>query len=128
MTRVLIIIVNYRSADLAAECLRSLAPELAGLPGAEVIVVDNASGDDSLARLAQAIHAHGWRDWVSLRALPRNGGFAFGNNAAIREELCAAESADYIMLLNPDTVIRPGAVRALLHFMEAHPRVGTGRE
>jgi hypothetical protein len=87
-------------------------------------VTDNASGDDSVSRIAAAIEANCWSDWVSLRPLERNGGFAFGNNAAIRPALESAEPPEYFLLLNPDTIVRPGATSALLEFMDAHPQVG----
>jgi GT2 family glycosyltransferase len=119
-----VVIVNYRSARLAIECLRSLAGELAGLPRTDVVVVDNASGDGSVEHLAAAIRRERWQGWVALRPLERNGGFAFGNNAAIRDALRSQRPVDYLMLLNPDTVVRRGAIRALVDFMDAHPRAG----
>ncbi len=119
----LVVIVNYRTGDLVIDCLKSLAEEIAAIPGARVEVVDNASGDNSVARLAQAIGENGW-SWVTLRALSANGGFAFGNNAAIGPALTGDRPPRYVLLLNPDTYIRPGALRALLSFMEVHPDVG----
>jgi GT2 family glycosyltransferase len=124
MSALRIVIVNYRSAALTLECLRSLAAELAGLPRADVVVVDNASGDGSVERLAAAIRRERWQGWVSLRPVDRNGGFAFGNNAAIRDALGSERPVDYLMLLNPDTVVQRGAIRALLDFMDSHPRAG----
>ncbi len=121
---VLTVIVNYRSADLTVDCLRSLAPERAVVPGLRVVVTDNASPDDSVSRLTAAIAAHGWGDWVTVQPLPANGGFAYGNNAAIRPALATAPRPDYVYLLNPDTVVRPGGVAELVRFLEAHPEVG----
>lgn len=123
--RLWIVIVNYRTARLAAQCLRSLAAERASVPGLRVVVADNASGDGSVEDLQQCIEAEGWRDWVSVLPMPRNGGFAYGNNGAIRRALRSG-ACDYLLLLNPDTVCRPGALRALLAFMQAHPRAGIG--
>ena len=121
---VLIVIVNYRSAELTVDCLRSLLPERATVPGLRVVVTDNASPDDSVARLTAAVADHGWGDWVTVQPLPENGGFAYGNNAAIRPALAGAERPDYFVLLNPDTVVRPGGMAELVRFMEAHPAVG----
>jgi GT2 family glycosyltransferase len=53
-----------------------------------------------------------------------NGGFAAGNNAAISAVLADPDSPPYILLLNPDTLVRPGAIRELLAFMESHPDAG----
>jgi GT2 family glycosyltransferase len=121
--RLRVVIVNYRTADLAVGCLRSIADtlELQDRPG--VTVVDNASGDGSAAALHAAIDAHGWGAWASVLAAERNGGFAYGNNAGIRAALASPET-EYLLLLNPDTVVRPGAVDALVAFMDAHPRAG----
>jgi N-acetylglucosaminyl-diphospho-decaprenol L-rhamnosyltransferase len=121
---VAIIIVNYRTAGLTIDCLASLAPERALMPGLRVILTDNASGDDSVEVLGKSIAENGWADWVDLRPLPRNGGFAYGNNEGIREALAVEPRFDSILLLNPDTYIRPGAVRALADFLNQHPDVG----
>jgi GT2 family glycosyltransferase len=122
-TRLCIVIVNYRTAPLVAECLRSIAEQAANLGGMRVVVADNASGDDSTSTLGGLIEREGWGGWVSLLALPRNGGFAAGNNAAIGLAT-GFERPDYFVLLNPDTICRPGAIGALVDFMESHPRAG----
>jgi N-acetylglucosaminyl-diphospho-decaprenol L-rhamnosyltransferase len=119
-----IIIVNYRTADLAAGCLHSIAEQIAESPGLRAIVADNDSGDGSVARLSEVINAQGWHEWASVRPLDRNGGFAFGNNAGIREALIATRQVDYVMLLNPDTIVHKGGIRALVDFMDLHQHVG----
>ena len=119
----LVAIVNYRTADLTIDCLRSLAPEVAaaerefGGP-VRVVVTDNASGDDSPDRIEAALAAEGWADWCELLRLPKNGGFAYGNNEAIRPALESADPPRFAWLLNPDTVVRPGALRELVRFLE----------
>lgn len=122
----LIVIVNYRTAPMVVDCLRSVAAERASAPGIRAIVVDNASGDDSLERIGRAIAEEGWTSWAAVVASARNGGFAAGNNEAIRAELARPEPqrARYVLLLNPDTVVRGGALSALVEFMDAHPRAG----
>jgi GT2 family glycosyltransferase len=119
--RLLVVILNYRSADLTVDCLRSLAPEAPG-NRAKVLVVDNASGDGSVERISRAIGEHSWGEWASVLSLARNGGFAFGNNAGIRAALQGRN--EYVLLLNPDTLVRPGAIRTMLEFMDSHPDVG----
>jgi GT2 family glycosyltransferase len=121
---VLIVVVNYRTAGLTVDCLRSLAPEVDSVPGARVVVTDNASGDGSAERIGAAVREHGWGGWVSVVPLATNGGFAFGNNAAIRPALASDDPPRYVLLLNPDTVVRPGALRALVAFIDARPDVG----
>ncbi len=115
-----IVIVNFRTPDLTIDCLRSLAPEADAIPGLRAIVVDNASGDASDARIEQAITEQGWGGWASLVRSPRNGGFAFGNNVAIR----MLRGARRILLLNSDTIVHPGALRASMDALDADPRVG----
>lgn len=119
---VLIVIVNYKSAGLTVDCLASLEGELAGIPGARVVVVENASGEAET--LARAIGDRGWRGWVDLIEAERNGGFAYGNNRAIVPAMDAEEVPRYVLLLNPDTSIHPGAVSELLMFMDEHPKAG----
>lgn len=122
-TSVLVVIVNYRTPTLTVNCLRSLAPELGTLPNAKVVVVDNASGDDSVTLIQQAITSEGW-DWATLLPSDQNGGFSYGNNFAIRPALASDDPPDYIWLLNSDTEIRPGALHTLLEFMQPRDSVG----
>lgn len=119
---VAIAIVTYRSAALTIDCLRSIEPErsTAGIR-IRAIVVDNASGDAPM--IVEAIETNSWSSWVTLITSPRNGGFAYGNNLAIRRAYDDAPP-DYIHLLNPDTVVRKGAISELASFLEAHPEVG----
>jgi len=133
LTRLLVVILNYRTPSLTIDCLRSLVGEVralrgkplaASLPGTRVVVTDNASGDQSVEQIAAAIETEGWGDWASLMPLDRNGGYAFGNNAAIRAALQSTNPPPYFLLLNPDTIVRPGALQALVDFMDEHPDVG----
>lgn len=121
---VLVVIVNYRTPILTVNCLRSLASEMPSLPNTGVVVVDNASGDNSVEMIQQAIVTEGWSAWATLLSSDYNGGFSYGNNFAIRPALASDTPPDYIWLLNSDTEIRPGALHALLEFMQAHGKVG----
>lgn len=120
----LVVTLNYRTSRLTIDCLRSLKAEVQAIPGTRVVVSDNASGDGSVEQIGQAIRENHWGDWATLMPLDRNGGFAFGNNAPIRAALQSDSKPDYVLLLNPDTVVRPGALQALLDFMNANPKVG----
>ena len=122
--RAVVVIVNFRTAELTINCLQSLTGEVEGVPGMGVVVADNASGDGFAERIESAIRAEGWSSWATVLRLGRNGGFAFGNNAAIREALKAGPAPDYFLLLNPDTIARPGAVEELVSFMDSRPEVG----
>jgi GT2 family glycosyltransferase len=124
MSSVRVIVVNYRTAGLVVECLRSLAPEVRGHGDCRVVVVDNCSGDGSAERIRAAVAAEGWDGWATVQPLEHNRGFAAGNNAALRQLPAGPEAPAYVWLLNPDTVVRPGALRALVEFLEANPGVG----
>lgn len=123
-SRVLVVIVNYKTPALCVDALASLEPEVREHGRARVVVVDNPSGDDSHERIAAAIEQRGWTDFAAVEQAPVNGGFAYGNNLAIRPALASSEPPDFVWLLNPDTKVRPGALRHLLAFFEAHPEVG----
>lgn len=118
--KVLICIVNYAAARLACDCLDSLDAEVREF-GARAVVVDNPAGGDDAAVLQAHVQSAGY-DWCEVLPQQRNGGFAFGNNAALRH--AEANPPDYYWLLNPDTTAQPGALRALLEYMQAHEDVG----
>lgn len=122
--KILVVIVNWRTADLTVDCLRSIAEEAEALPGMRVVVTDNASGDGSVERIRAVIDEQSWGSWASVLPLEKNGGFAYGNNGALRPALTGPDKPDFIYLLNPDTIAFPGAVRELGHFLTAHPKVG----
>ncbi len=121
---ILIVIVNFRTAAMVIDCLESLEPEMAAHPRAQVVVVENASGDDSLEVLAEAIDRRGWQSWVTLLPVDTNAGFAAGNNAAIAPALQSESPPDLIWLLNPDTIVRPGGLAALVAYLDDHPQCG----
>jgi N-acetylglucosaminyl-diphospho-decaprenol L-rhamnosyltransferase len=119
---VLVVIVNYRVAALTLQCLRSLIPERKQVPDLRVTVVENDSGDEAALRKGLADPV--FEGWTELLVAERNGGFAYGNNCAIRRMLSEPRPADYVLLLNPDTEVRLGAVETLRAFMESHPDAG----
>lgn len=122
--RLFVSIVAWKGADLTINCLRSLQSEVASLPGCHVYVVDNASPDGAADTVDEAIRANGWSDWATLIRAPNNGGFAYGNNIVVRLAMKARPRPDYVLLLNPDTLVREGAFRSILEFMASHPKVG----
>lgn len=110
-----IIIVNWNTRELLANCLQSVGDDLLSLANlqTETFVVDNASTDGSAAMV------RGRFPWVKLLESSQNTGFAGGNNLAFGQ--C---SGRYLLLLNPDTEIRPGGLAALVDFLEANPKAG----
>ncbi len=111
-----IIIISYNTREMTLECLRSLVAETT--VNYELIVLDNASEDGS----AEAIGAE--FPEAILLAETSNHGFAKGNNIAIERA-----TSDYILLLNPDTLVLDHAVDHLLSFAHGHPeaRIWGGR-
>ena len=122
--KLLVIILNYRITDLTIDCLRSLAPEISSVLGMKVAVCENGTGGDAEARLREAIAANGWAPWTELTAIHPNRGFTGGNNVVIRKWMASADPPDYFLLLNADTLVKPGAFKTLVDFMDAHPRTG----
>ncbi len=109
---VTVIVVSYNTRDLLARCLDSLLPETA-MGDVGVVVIDNASRDGSLALVREQF------PWVALVESPVNLGFAAANNLALREL-----ASPYALLLNSDTEVAPGTVRALLDCIGRHSAAG----
>lgn len=108
-----IIIVNYNVRHFLEQCLLSVLRATEGL-SAEVIVVDNASTDDSLAMLRAR-----FGERITLIANGDNPGFSKANNQGIRQA-----QGRYVLLLNPDTVVEEDTFRCCVAFMDAHPDAG----
>jgi hypothetical protein len=107
--RLSIVIVNYNGRQHLENCLESLALYPPSVPY-ETVVVDNASTDGSV----EAMHKH---PAVRIVALSKNVGFSAGNNAGIR-----ASTGELVLLLNNDTLLRPGALDTLIARLDAHPQ------
>jgi hypothetical protein len=106
-----VIIVNYNAGTALERMLESLLPDVAA--DAEIVVVDNASADGSVARLE--------RFGAAVRVIANTGNVGFAR--AVNQGL-AATSGRYALLLNPDVVVSPGAVPAMVRFMDARPDAG----
>jgi N-acetylglucosaminyl-diphospho-decaprenol L-rhamnosyltransferase len=63
-------------------------------------------------------------DFVTLVGAERNGGFSYGNNVGLRHWLAEHEAPNYVLLLNPDTIVREDALSELVRFMDANTDVG----
>jgi len=106
-----IIIVSYKSREKLANCLVSLASaDMTGLIY-EVIIVDNASGDDLSAFASQPN--------VKLVTSPKNLGMGGGNNLGLVQA-----AGEYVLILNPDTIIKGSALKTLLNYLRVHPEAG----
>ena len=124
MAKIDIVIVNWNTGALLAKCMQSLAQlpaEEQGLIGV-VYVVDNASRDDSFAQAQAAVAGESAVHWQFI-ASEKNLGFSGGNNLAI-QNIPVGSQAPHVLLLNPDTEVRPGALRAVLQVLEDKAEVG----
>ena len=110
--KISIVIVSYNVSKLLDECLQSVARALQGIDG-EVFVVDNHSVDKTIAMLKEK-HPE-----VKVIANEENVGFSRANNQAIR-----LSKAEYVLLLNPDTVVYENTLYGVLDFMDKHPEAG----
>jgi hypothetical protein len=106
-----VVVVSYRVRRLLRDCLESLRHQ-SGID-LEILVVDNASGDGSVEMVA------GEFPEVRLVANTRNAGFARANNQAL-----ALARGVWLLLLNPDTVVPPGALRTIVDVFGRNPRAG----
>ena len=107
-----VIIVNYKVKHYLEQCLRSVAEASRGI-AVEVIVVDNASGDGSVEYLRERFPD------VTIIASEENLGFARANNLAIRNS-----HGQYVLLLNPDTIVAEETFRDFIGFMDSTPDAG----
>ena len=107
-----IIIVTYNSSAYIQACLRSILEQM-GEVDHEVIIVDNASSDETVRMIEQEFPR------VTLIPNPRNLGFAGANNLGLRRA-----KGEYVLLINPDTRWKRGDIRKALQFLGSHPDVG----
>ena len=107
-----IVIVSYNVCRFVAQCLDSVLRASEGID-VEVFVVDNASADDTVSHIGSRY------PWVKLIANDDNLGFSRANNMAIRQA-----QGEYILLLNPDTIVAGSTLRECVGFMDAHPQAG----
>ena len=108
-----VVIVNYQTFELTKNTINSIFKY--DYPFTyEIIVVDNASNDDSLARLQDY-----FKDKVTFIASKENNGFAAGNNQALR-----IANGKYVLLLNSDTIVWENTLENIYGYMEKHTDVG----
>jgi GT2 family glycosyltransferase len=102
-------VISWNTRELLRRCLTTIMAD----PPSEVVVVDNGSSDGSIAMVREEFPS------VRLQVLPENPGYGAASNVAFG--LCSAE---YVLLLNSDTELRPGALAALVAHLDRCPRAG----
>jgi N-acetylglucosaminyl-diphospho-decaprenol L-rhamnosyltransferase len=113
-----VVIVNYKTSELVIDVLESLKTEIDSR-SMRVVIVDNDSQDDSAKDILSWIEDNRQTSSFSLVESAFNCGFSGGNNIGIN-----SVEANYYLLLNSDTVVRPGAINALLETAKKNPRAG----
>lgn len=112
MIKASIVILTWNSLDVIRACLSSLPQGLSRFTS-EVIVVDNGSRDLTPAVLRREF------PWMRLLVNRKNQGVAHARNQGM-----LVSQGEYIILLDDDTVVQPGALDTLVHYLETHPQVG----
>ncbi|MBN8832769.1 MAG: glycosyltransferase family 2 protein [Sphingobacteriales bacterium] len=107
-----IIIVNYNVKYFLEQCLFSLQAALTNIES-EIFVIDNASTDGSKEYLTKKFN------WVHFIWLPENLGFGKANNLALQNA-----TGQYILFLNPDTILPEDSLQQCLQYMHRHPQAG----
>ncbi len=110
MEKITVVIPNYNGIRFLEECLTALLQQEADTPEYTILVVDNGSEDGSCELIEERFPQ------VRLTALPENTGFCHAVNVGIRQS-----EAEYVLLLNNDTKVRAGFVKALYEAIEARP-------
>lgn len=106
-----IILVNYRNPHLTVDCIRSIREQVHSTPY-EIIVVDNASGDNSVAILQAT-------EYIHVIPLEENIGFGSANNRGV-----AVAKGKYVFFLNNDTILENDPLESMTTYMESHPETG----
>jgi GT2 family glycosyltransferase len=104
-----VVVVNWNTREFLRECLASVLRDGA----TDVVVADNGSTDGSAELVAREFPS------VTLLVNPSNPGYGAASNAAVRR--CSSE---YVLVLNSDTVVQPGALAALAAYLDRHPAAG----
>lgn len=118
------IILNYRTPEMAVKAAEAALREMGSIPGSKLLLVDNDSGDGSFERMSEAARARGWGDRAEVLQTGHNGGFGFGNNYGIKRALGWKHPPAYLYLLNADAFPEPGCIAGLVKFLDEHPDAG----
>lgn len=110
--KVSVVVVNWNTKKYLNDCLESIARTMSAIEY-EVLVVDNNSADGSADMVASNFPG------VKLIRNKENIGFAKANNIAI-----SAGTGEYVLVLNPDTIVMPGAIGKMTEFMDSNQHVG----
>jgi N-acetylglucosaminyl-diphospho-decaprenol L-rhamnosyltransferase len=111
-------IINYRTAEMTMDCVKSVLDDINDLD-VKIVIVDNFSDDGSVEKIANWIAGLAADTPVQLVCSPTNSGFSGGHNQGMD-----AIGADYYLVLNSDTHLHPGCLAAIMATAAAHPKAG----
>lgn len=114
MVCISIVIVNYNTREFLRKCINSILDSVSKKIDYEIIIVDNASSDNSSKMVRKEFSQ------IKLIANKENGGFSKANNQGIK----ASKESRYILFLNPDTIVNKKALETMVDFMDNHKDVG----
>ncbi len=125
MTKLLTVILNYKTAEMTLQSAKAAVREMAGLD-AELVIVDNHSQDGSVEAIQEELDQADWAKTLPVRliASDRNGGFGAGNNIGIRAGLSDGSTPEYVYILNSDAFPDAGAIKRLVDHLDTHPKAG----
>ncbi len=115
-----IILLNWNNASDTLECLKSL--ENISYPKIKILLIDNGSSDDSPKKIQEWIDACHLKERIEFIRLKDNLGFAGGNNVGIKYAL--ENNADYVLLLNNDTIVTEDFLSKLIDTASKYPQTG----
>jgi N-acetylglucosaminyl-diphospho-decaprenol L-rhamnosyltransferase len=108
-----VVIVTYCSERTILRCLETLIEELEGNFVHRIFVIDNAGGDNTVALVEDHFPS------VEVIAKPTNDGFAVATNEGLRRAV-----GEFVLVLNPDTELRPGVIEHLIEVLDSKPDIG----
>ncbi|PRY79892.1 glycosyltransferase family 2 protein [Marivita geojedonensis] len=122
MTSIVVVVLNYKTPDLAVLAAQSAAVAMADFDGV-IVLVDNDSPDDSFKKMQAGVQDASWPEHLDVQVLQsgHNGGFGAGNNFGIRAGLDLCPDAEFVYILNPDATVEQDGLAALVKHLNAHP-------
>lgn len=109
-----IIVVNYNTKEFLRRCINSILENVSKKLNYEIIVVDNASSDQSAEMVRKEFPK------IKLVANKENGGFSKANNQGIK----ISEKSKYVLFLNPDTIVQKQTIETMIEFMDDNKNAG----
>jgi GT2 family glycosyltransferase len=121
--QIIIVIVNYKTANLLLKCLDSLRKYLL-THNVKIVISDNNSPDDSVSIINNYITKEKLGRNIKLLVLPKNGGFSSGNNEAIKYSLKNYPKSNIFWLLNPDTIVNSCPLELIAEYFKKDSKIG----